>query len=180
MRLDPDADMQTRGGYGGSVAIASPAPDASHGPRRPRTVIVLLVVFTYGMDKAVQDVQAINRALGKIKRRPVMHGDRQVAWVMETHFTAAQIMDLTRATLSRDCVASAWAFTPADVASVMPIDPFSDRVLEAWSSVRDWNRTTPRLSPEAFTSTRGMPDGRGEVITRILDDHPLVDRRPAP
>jgi hypothetical protein len=164
--------MKARGGFG------QPSPERAAAavtamPRRARTVIVVHAVFKYSLDKAKQDILRINKAFGKVKRHPVLHGDRQCGWVCETHYTADQLMGLLREAFSADCVANAWAFTPgADVASVLPLDPFTDRVREAWSNVRDWNRGIPRKAPETFFAT-SRPIPGGTVATRILDDHPL-------
>lgn len=165
--LDIDADMNL-----GRVRseVLKPRPT---GLRRPRTVLVLMAVLKYPMAQASRDLMDVNRAMGSIKRRPVMHDDRTIGWVLETSLTADQVMGLTREVLSRDCFANAWCFTPgADVASLLPLDPFTDRVREAWSNAREWNRGIPRKAPETFFAT-SRPIPGGTVATRILDDHPL-------
>jgi hypothetical protein len=179
--LNIEDDMNTRGGFG-EQQIVAPVPEKPTGPRHPRTVLVVNALFKYGMDKCRQDVIRINKAFGKVKRRPVLHGDRHCGWVLETHFTAEQIMGLLREALMADCIENAWVWTPgADVTSVMPLDPFTDRVREAWQSVREWNRTVPKRPPETFFATSRRIEG-GTVATRILDEHPLravVERRRA-
>ncbi len=174
--LDIEADMAL-----GRVDAAKPKAIRPAGPRRPRTVLVLMTVLRYSMDNAARDLMTVNKAMGSIKRRPVMHGDRTIGWVLETSLTADQVMQLTREALSRDCFANAWCFTPgADIASIMPLDPLTDRVAEAWSSVRDWNARLPiKQREELLAIARPIQDGRGVSATRILDDHPLARRAAA-
>jgi hypothetical protein len=174
MRMDVEADMTSRAGVG-QRDIAPPSKVT--GKRAARTVIVVHVVFRYSIEQARQDILRINKAFGKIKRLPVLHGDRQCGWVCETQFTADQIMDLLRDCLSAGCVENAWAWTPgADIASILPLDPLTDRVREAWRNVRDWNRAMPRRAADGFLAT-ARPIPGGTAITRVLDDHPLERSR---
>jgi hypothetical protein len=175
--LDSEADMAR----GRADDAQKPKATRPAGPRRPRTVLVLMAVLRYSMDNAARDLMAVNKAMGSIKRRPVMHGDRTIGWVLETHFNADEVMTLTRGALSRDCFANAWCFTPgADIASLLPLDPLTERVAEAWSSVRDWNARLPVKQRDALLAiARPMRDGRGLSATRILDDHPLLRRSAA-
>ncbi|RUT32630.1 hypothetical protein EMQ25_05640 [Arsenicitalea aurantiaca] len=175
-RMNPDDDMANRAGFGqpSSIGMKSTAPQS----KKPRTVIVLMVAFKYDLEHCPRESLAIGKSLWGYPLKAAMHSKRQIAYVVQTDLTAAQIMDRARSALSAGCVEQAWAFTPgADIASNLPLDALVDKVAEAWISVRRFNsRLKRRIPPETFVTVTPMENAKGEIMTRILDEHPLQHR----
>lgn len=182
MRMDPEADMANRSTVFGAVEPPPDDPPPSQ-PDGPRTVLVLLVVFKFGMDKAQQDAIRIYRAVGGMPRSPVLHGDRQMGIVLQTSYSAAELRAHLEPVLDAGSIFNAWVFTPgADVECMLPLDPFKDAVEAAWRNVRRYNekRTIHRRLPRKFFELdREVEEyGRKGVATvAILDDHPFDRKR---
>lgn len=169
IRMDPDADM--------GFAVPKAKAEWAIPPKAPRTVIVIMVAFNYDYSLCHHEAQAISRAMRGYPIRAAMHSKRQIAYILETHMSAGDIVKYLHAPLSAGCIERAWAFTPgADVAANQPLDSFTDKVAAAWTSVRRYNaRLRLRYLPASIYE-RSVPmddNPKGTVITRILDDHPL-------
>lgn len=170
IRMDPDADMGLTSAPRAKAEWAVP-------PKAPRTVLVVMVCFNYDFTHCGHEAQAVSRALRGYPIRAAMHSKRQIAYVVETHMTAPELMTFLKAPLSAGCIERAWVFTPgADVAANTPMDSFTEKVGQAWQSVRRYNaRLRLRYLP-ASVFERSLPmaeNAKGRIITRILDDHPL-------
>lgn len=175
MRMNPEADMAGREGIGAESRRSLPRTT----PGRPRTVLLLVVAVRWDLEYCAREVQAIARTLHGFPFRPAMHSKRQVAFVCQTDLSAVQLMARAAPSLSAGCVERAWAFTPgADIASNEQLDRLTDLVEEAWREVRRYNARIPKrkLPTETLHRVDRHEDGRGETITRILDDHPLERR----
>lgn len=169
-RMDPAADMELG---------RRPVPDwrlPSDLTRTPRTVLVLMVAFNWDLERCAGEAKAIARTLRGYPFKAAMHSKRQIAYIVQTHMDARQLLRHAGDTLNAGCVERAWAFTPgADVAANAPLDAFTEKVAEAWASVRNYNARlrVRRLPAHIFEREERLEGERGRVITRILDDHPL-------
>jgi hypothetical protein len=172
-RMDPEADM----------ALGAAKPGLRQKvvqPSAPRTVIVVMVCFKYGREHCGGDALAILRGMRGWPVNAAMHADRQIAYVVETHLTAQQMLNYLKEPLSAGSIDRAHAFTPgADVACSLPLDPLEEKVRRAWASVRRYNNKHRfrRLPSHIFDRVEPMAYGaKGTISTRILDDHPLATR----
>jgi len=166
MHMDPEREMARE------VAV----PRVHARAARARTVIVVMVALKWDVEHCHREVKAISQALRGLPWRPALHGRRQIGFVIQSDVPAADVLGVVlKEALSAGCVERAWAFTPgADIACVEPMDALTDRVAEAWRAVRRHNAKFSRLSKGwIFERREPMPDGRGETITTILDNHPL-------
>jgi len=180
VRMDPDADMELTA----LKRLDSSRPNFRakvNQPKQPRTVILIMVTFKYDYKAAPREVLAISRGLHGWPVHGVLHAERQVGYVVETHLNAQQMLDYLKGPLVAGCIERAHAFTPgADAAATMVLDPLAEKIAKAWASVRRYNAGLHlrRLPPTIFE--RSLPladDPKGTVITRILDNHPLDRKR---
>ena len=137
-------------------------PHKKRDERKPRTVLVLMVAVRWDIDKCGREIMALSKRLQRWPFHPTMHSKRQVAYVIETDLTAKGLVDSLGHTSEAGCIENIWAFTPGkDIASIMPLDPLTERIQGAWANVRKWNdpkNMRPPKAPQIFIN-RGIKDG---------------------
>jgi hypothetical protein len=176
--MDPTADMASRVAVGAAVGASHTHALASRATRA-RTVLVVMAVFTYDVTHCPREAKSIARALYGYPFKAAIYAARMIGYIVQTDLTADEMMERVREPLAAGCIDRGWVFTPgADVASNLPLDPFVEKVADAWREVRRFNASPPsrRLPETIFAIARPIEGERGEVSTRILDHHPL---RPA-
>ena len=171
VRMNPEEDMRRE----------APSSSKVFQPIAPRTVVAVMVTFKYPRDLCAHDAAGILREFRGWPVQATMHGDRQIAYIVQTHLTPPQLRAYLAEPLSVGSVQAAHLFTPgADVVSTNAIDQFEEVVTKAWAGVRQYNeRHRFRRPPQEFLErTEPMSDGtRGTITRRVLDDHPLAQRR---
>lgn len=125
------------------------------------TVIVLLIACKRDLEWVGHEVKKVGNALRR-PAYPSLHSHRQVAFVVETGETPAELVERLRFVLEIDAFENYWAFVPGpDIAAKHSgTDPFASRVIQAYENVRKRNqakyvRKTERREP---------------VVERTVDD----------
>jgi hypothetical protein len=181
MRMNPDADMGDRGGFGEpSHAHAGAGALARSVPRvvRARSVLVVMVAFKWDLELAGREAKAVARGLYGYPFTAAMHSKRQIAYIVQTDLTAQQLLARLSEPLAAGAVECGWVFTPgADAACSLPLEPMAEKITDAWREVRRFNARLPsRRNPQRLFDRVVEIDG-GTVTTKILDQHPLEARR---
>jgi len=136
-------------------------PQKKRDTRKTRTVLVLMVAVKWDIDKCAKEIMAITKKIQAWPYHPTMHSKRQVAYVIETDLNARGLMNSLGYTAEAGCIENIWAFTPGkDIASILPMDPFTERVQGAWANVRKWNDPQNVRPPKAgqIFINRGVKD----------------------
>jgi hypothetical protein len=145
------------------------APKADKTSRKRRSVLLLVVCFTYSPTANGNFVGRIAKHINA-PFKAAMHSKLGIALVIQTAEASEELVDRLRPILEGEAVENIWCYTPVNnVASLLPLDPLTDYVKEAWKAVNTYNNPPKRPSrSQILLSHQAGDDPAGAVRHALL------------
>jgi hypothetical protein len=108
-----------------------------------------LIACSRDLEWLGREIKSIGIAIRR-KWYPTLHSHRQVAFVIETDETSAQLVERLRPVLDTDGIENYWCFTPgADIISKNGfLDSFAGHVRTAFTNIRQRNQREYMRKPQ--------------------------------